>query len=96
MKTHQRIQIQNMSVDRMHYTNCGMYKNSHEKAWITEEIVTKIQDLFSLKQISATTPLYWKGLSDISASLNSDFQSTGIDDILQYNEAVCTINGFRN
>ena len=80
----------------MHYTNHGMYKNSHEKAWITEEIIKKIQDLFSLKQVSAATPLYWKGLSDNSTSLNSDFQSTGIDDILEYNEAVCTINGIRD
>jgi hypothetical protein len=74
----------------MHYTNRGMYKNSHAKAWITEEIVKKIQELFSLKQVSAPT-LYWKGMSDNSTSLN-DFQSTGIDDILQYNEALCTIN----
>ena len=80
----------------MHYSNHGMYKNSHGKAWITEEIVKKIQELFSLKQVSAPTPLYWKGMSDNSTSLNNDFQSTGIDDILQYNETLCTINGFRN
>jgi hypothetical protein len=74
MKTHQRIQVQNMSVDRMHYTNHGMYKNSHGKAWFTEEIVKKIQDLFSLKQVSAPTPLYWKGISENSTSLNNDFR----------------------
>jgi hypothetical protein len=80
----------------MHYTNHGMYKNSHGKAWVTEEIDKKVQDLFSLKQVSAPTPLCWKGMSDSSISLNNDFHSTGIDDILQYNEALCTINGFRN
>lgn len=58
----------------MHYTNRGMYKNSHGKAWIAEEIVKKIQDLFSLKQVSAPTPLYWKAMSDNSTSLNNHFQ----------------------
>jgi len=92
MKIHQCIQVQNMSVDRMHCTNHGMYKISHVKAWITEEIVKKIQDLFSLKQVSAPTPLCWKCISDNSTSLNNDFQSTGIDNILQYNEVLCTVN----
>ena len=96
MKTLQHIQVQNMSVDRMHYNNHGMQKNSNGKAWITEETVKKIQDLFSLKQVSTPIPLCWKGINDISTSLNNDLQSTGFDDILQNNEAVCTINRFRN
>lgn len=60
-----------MSVDRMHYTNRGMYKNYHGKAWITEETVKKKQDLFSLKQVSTPIPLCWKGMSDNSTSLNN-------------------------
>jgi hypothetical protein len=56
----------------MHYTNHGMYKNSHGKAWITEETVKKKQDLFSLKQVSTPIPLYWKGMSDSSTSLNNE------------------------
>ena len=54
----------------MHDTNHGMYKNSRGKAWITEETAKKKQDLFSLKQVSTPIPLYWKGMSDNSTSLN--------------------------
>lgn len=56
----------------MHYTNHGMYKNSHGKAWITEETVKKKQDLFSLKQVSTAIPLYWKAMSDSSTYLNNE------------------------
>jgi hypothetical protein len=43
MKPHQHIQIQNMSVNRTHFTRHGMHMNSLGKTWITEEIAKKIQ-----------------------------------------------------
>jgi hypothetical protein len=64
MKPHQHIQIQNMSVNRTHYTTHGMPMNSLGKTWITEEIAKKIQNLFSLEQVNSPIPLYWKVISD--------------------------------
>jgi hypothetical protein len=56
----------------MHDTNHGTYKNSLGKARITEKKKKKKQGLFSLKQVSTPIPLYWKGMSDNSTSLNNE------------------------
>jgi hypothetical protein len=45
-KTFKHVQIQNMSGDRRHFTNYSFHMNSSGKAWICQEIVKRIQDLF--------------------------------------------------
>jgi hypothetical protein len=60
VKTFKHVQIKNMSGDRRHFTNHGSHMNSLGKAWICQEIVKKIQDLFSPERSNKIIPLNWK------------------------------------
>jgi hypothetical protein len=59
-KTFKHVQNQNMSGDRRHFTNHSFHMNSSGKAWIFQEIVKRIQDLFSPECSNTIFPLNWK------------------------------------
>jgi hypothetical protein len=58
VKNFKHEQVQNMSGDRRHFTNHGFHVNSSGKAPICQEIVKRIEDLFSPE--CSIIPLNWK------------------------------------
>jgi hypothetical protein len=60
VETFKHVQVLNMSGNAIHFTSHSLHMSSSGKAWICNEIVKKIQDLFSPECANTTIPLYWK------------------------------------